>query len=380
MAAVVGDQRKRITTMNELNEPLRLLRQRGNWALEVTKLISIDRHVLRPERRRVNGADSVVRHLKERCAPSLVREALDLIIGDDDGTDRAFELEGEHWIQLHDEASQDRSSASMAQLVSIVGELRAELTTMRALHEAMRGRLATLERRSLQLPPADYGRSQLRAGRRELASPSLRPAPRLRGPGEPSDSPPAPVPHGEGLARELGAAATQAVVAPPPLAELPPLAAAVAKPLMAMPTPADVSTCLKQLLGAEPELRVEKGNLPKDLDAFYVARVVDSDDREMGAILMDLRGGVELGGRMLGFPPAAIEEQAKLEPSPDMLDAMNEVVNNLGGFLNRANPELRTRVRPLEKFSAAEFGWLPQNSRRLGHATKTGGGLWLVTR
>jgi len=370
--------------MNELNEPLRLLRKRGHWTLEVTKLVAIDQHVLRPERRRVNGTDSVVRHLKERCAPSLVREALDLLIGDDDGTDRAFELEGEHWIQLQDDSAQEAAGSSHASLLAMVGELRIELMTMRALHEAMRGRLAVLERRSLQLAPSDYGRSQLRgATRRELPSASLRPAARARSltPSEAPASAPAEVvaaaaPLGLGLgeARTQAAAGAPAAVAPTPAA-VPP-----SKPVLVMPSQAEIATCLKQLLGADAELRLEKGNLPKDLDDFYVSRIVDPADEEVGAILLDLRCGVELGGRLLGFPTSAIEEQAKSDPSADILDAMNEVTNNLGGFVNRSNPDLRVRVRPLEKFTSAQFGWLPQNAARAGSATKTGGRLWLATR
>jgi hypothetical protein len=372
--------------MNELNEPLRLLRKRGNWTLEVTKLVAIDQHVLRPERRRVNGTDSVVRHLKERCAPSLVREALDLLIGDDDGTDRAFELEGEHWIQLHEDSAPEATGASNTNLLSMIGELRVELTTMRALHEAMRGRLAVLERRSLQMGPADYGRSQLRGPtRREHAGASLRPAARSRSlsPGAAAASPALPEPLGapEAGLPTLGEARTQAAVAPPALIPEPaPAVAPQTKPVLVMPSQADLATCLKQLLGTDAELRPERGNLPKDLDVFYVSRIVDSADEEVGAILLDLRGGVELGGRLLGFPAAAIEEQAKSEPSADILDAMNEVTNNLGGFVNRANPDLRVRVRPLEKFTSAEFGWLPQNAARAGSATKTGGKLWLATR
>ncbi len=367
--------------MNELNEPLRLLRKQGHWTLEVTKLVPIDRHVLRPERRRVNGTDSVVRHLKERCAPSLVREALDLIVGEDDGTDRAFELEGEHWIQLQEQSEADTTGSSYATLVAMVGELRAELTTMRALHEALRGRLSTVERRSLQLGPADYGRSALRASpRRDLVGPSLRPSLRLRSAAPGPEAPALPPAEVAAVAEPaLGEARTQAAVAPAP----PPSDAAVeatGKPLLAMPQQADVAICLKQLLGADPELRGERGNVPKDLEAFYVSRVIDAADQEVGAILLDLRAGMELGGRLLGFPAAAIEEQAKGEPSSDMLDAMNEVTNNLGGFINRANPDLRVRVRPLEKFSSAEFGWVPKNTARMGCATKTGGRLWLSAR
>jgi hypothetical protein len=365
--------------MNEANEPLRLRRQSGHWTLEVTKLVPIDRHVLRPERRQVTGTDSVVRHLKERCAPSLVREALDLIISEDDGYDRAFELDGDHWIQLPDDEPA-HAAPSYASLLGMMNELRAELTTMRALHEAMRSRVALLERRALQAPAPDYARGGVRAAARREPGASMRPAARLRGLEPTPETTPAALP----LAEDR----TQAAVAPPPLAAAPapsPVTPAIAAemtvpPCLLMPTHADLSTCLKQLLGADPELRAEKGNLPKDLDAFYVSRIVDSNDKEVGAILLDLPGGAELGGSLLGLPAPTIAEQAKSEPSSDTLDAMNEVVNNLGGFVNRANPELRTRVRPLEKFSVADFGWLPKNAGRVGAATKTGGRLWLATR
>lgn len=376
--------------MNELNEPLRLLRKRGSWTLEVTKLVAIDEHVLRPERRRVNGTDSVVRHLKERCAPSLVREALDLLIGDDDGSDRAFELEGEHWVLLADETQADAGGTSTATLLAMIGELRVELTTMRALHEAMRGRLAAVERRSLQMSPSDYGRSALRgANRREHALGSLRPGARARSiaPGDQPElaapaqaAPPAVNAEALPVTPALGEDRTQAAIAPPTPHQAQPPAEVLAKPRLAMPAQADIAACLKQLLGVDAELRAERGNVPKDLDGFYVSRIVDSSDEELGAILLDLRGGVELGGRLLGFPAVAIEEQAKSDPSSDILDAMNEVTNNLGGFVNRANPDLRVRVRPLEKFSVTEFGWLPKNTARIGNTTKTGGRLWLAAR
>lgn len=346
--------------------------------MEVTKLVTVDRHILRPERRQVSGTESVVRHLRERCAPSLVREALDLIVGEDDGN-RSFELEGDHWIQL----SEDESTAhtSHASLLAMVQELRAELTTMRALHEAMRSRLAVLERRSLQLPAVDHGRNTARSANRRDAGGSLRPAARPRGLEATAET--------QLAALAMAEDRTQAAVAPqaPPATAASPRAfevatpaEAAAEPCLALPTLADISTCLRQLLGADPELRPEKSNVPQDLDVFYVSRVVDANEREVGAILFDLAGGAELGGRMLGLPSATITEQAKSEPSADLLDAMNEVINNLGGFLNRANPELRTRVRPLEKFGSAEHGWLSKNAARFGCTTKTGGRLWLATR
>jgi hypothetical protein len=346
------------------DQPLRLLRRRGHWALEVTRMVPVDRHVLRPERRRVSGADSVVRHLKERCAPTLVREALDLIVGQDDGFDRAFELEGEHWVQVDDEQPPHRSSGSaIASLTATVSELRAELTSMRALHEALRSRLAHLERRITTAPPLDYGRAATRPSpRREPAVGSLRPgAARTRQP--PPDAAADVV-----AATEIAATA----LAPAPVAE------PVAKATLTLPLHADVATCLKQLLGADPELRHERAGLPKDLSAFFVARVIDTTDQELGAILFDKQAGLELGGRLLGFPPSAVAEQLKEELSTDMLDAMNEVVNNLSGFINRANLDIRVHVCPLQKCDPAALPWLEKCPAHLGSVTKNGGRLWLA--
>jgi len=364
--------------MHQLDEPLRLMRSRGKWTLELTKLVPVERDVLRPERRRVNGTESVMRTLKERCAPTSVRQALDLIVSDDDGSDRAFALEGEHWVQLTDDAGPELASRYDA-LERVVRELRAELSAMRALHEALRGRLAAIERRALHVPPADYGRAALRASTRPTPA-SLRPA-RARsvlpaaGDAGPLVTAPAMAP----ALAALGDARTQASQVPG-VAAAPAVVAAPGKPLLIMPQHADLVTCLKQLLGNDPELRAEKPSLPKDLNDFYVSRIVDAADQELGAILLDLPGGVELGGRLLGFPSASIAEQAKSEPSADMLDAMNEIVNNLGGFVNRANPDLRVRVRPLQKFGSAEFAWLPLNAARVGATTKTGGRLWIAAR
>ncbi|HYQ16441.1 MAG TPA: hypothetical protein VEQ58_11810, partial [Polyangiaceae bacterium] len=189
--------------------------------------------------------------------------------------------------------------------------------------------------------------------------------------------PPAPEPPVVAAPTQLSAELAAAV----PVVEAAAVAAAPLKSAaIQLPSHPDVVTCLKQLLGADAGLRAESVPLPSDLDAFYVARLVDSADQEVGAILLDLRAGAELGGRLLGLPAAAVEEQAKSEPSSDVLDSMNEVVNNLGGFVNRANPELRVRVRPLEKPGSAAPDWLGQPSARGGSATPSGGRLWLVAR
>jgi hypothetical protein len=72
-------------------------------------------------------------------------------------------------------------------------------------------------------------------------------------------------------------------------------------------------------------------------------------------------------------------EHAKGVLSSDMLDAMNEITNNLGGFINRANLDVRVRVRPLEKYDPAQFPWLEKCNANIGCTTKTGGRLWIAT-
>jgi hypothetical protein len=364
--------------MDDVSQPLRLLRRDGHWTLEVTRLVPIDRHVLRPECRRVSGAESVVRHLKERCVPAQVRAALDLIVGEDDGTSRAFELEGEHWVQLPDEPD-GSAGATQAALVAMVSELRVELLTLRAMYEALRSRLAQVERRALHHAPGDPPRLPRGPARRE---PSLRP-----GPKHVVAATMAAATYGELPLAEARTQTARPAVAEPEVAQVPdavpsaePAPATPARKALVLPTQLDIATCLKQLLGADAELRPEKGALPSDLENFYVSRVVDAEDQEVAAFLLDLRAGAELGGTLLGLPASTIEEQAGTEPSADLLDAMNEVTNNLGGFLNRANPDVRTRVTPLKKLGETEPGWLPQNVARIGCSTKGGGKLWLATR
>lgn len=366
--------------MNEIDEPLRLLRTRGSWTLEMTRMVPIDRHVLRPERRRVSGTDSVVRHLKERCSAPLVREALDLIVGQDDGSDQAFSLENERWVQQSADAEGDgHGGSTLAAVTQVVSDLRAELTTLRALHEALRGRMAHLERRVAQAPALEPAWSA-RPALRQATSASLRPtAARQRSLAPIAE---AALAHG---ATEISADPAALAASPPPgNASTPARAARSAlepakKALLAVPPYAEIVTCLKQLLGSDPELRPERGRLPKDLAPFYVSRVIDADDQDVGAIVLDQPAGAELGGRLLGLPAAAFGEHAEGALSSDMLDAMNEVTNNLGGFINRANLDVRVRVRPLEKYDPAQFPWLETCNANIGCTTKTGGRLWIAT-
>lgn len=367
--------------MNELDEPLRLLRQGGNWALELTRMIAVDRHVLRPEKRKINGADSVVRHLKERCAPALVREALDLIVGQDGGADCVFALEGERWVQLAQDPDAQSASA-LSSLRQVVVGLRAEVMTLRAMHEALRGRLAQLEHRALQTP-FDPARAVARLpGRRDA---SLRPAAARGRASLPAPDAAAAVPSIAAARTELSVGAEAAAGTPgqPALEPAPAATPGTDEPAataLALPQHADLVVGLRQLLGAEPELCHERGPPPRDLQGFYVSRVLDAADRELAAIVLDLRAGAELGGRLLGLPPGAWQEQAKATPTSDLLDAMNEVANNIGGFINRANLDTRVRVQPLEAYHPQAHTWLAKCRAALLSSTKSGGHLWIGAR
>lgn len=344
--------------MNELGEPLRLLRMDGTWTLEMTRMVPVDKHVLKPERRRLKGADCVVRHLKEHGVPALVRETLDLIVGQDDGSDRVFALEGEHWVQTLDA---DGEGSGVAALAEVVSNLRGELVTMRALHEALRSRIAYLERRAAQLP-AEQARPAVRpATRRDAVPASLRPGLVRSRSLTPAAEAALPV-----AATELSAPAVQ------------PADGAAAR--IKLPVFADLVTCLKQLLGVDPELRHERGAPPAELGPFFVSRVVDAADEEVAVVLLDASAGAELGGCLLGLPPTALAEMARGELSADVMDAMNEVTNNLGGFINRANLDTRVRVRPLERYDESTLPWLAKCKATLGSTTKSGGQLWIAAR
>ena len=335
--------------LTDETEPMRLTRRRGVWRVECTELVAIDESLLRPERRQVASGADVARYLGRHCAAEVAREALRLTEQADDGTERVFVLQGDAWVPLAKPVPSQRPLAQ-ADLAALSTEMSYQFGLMRALYEAILARVVALEaaaqhiRESLP-PPRFIGRVPTR---REVARSLAR-----------SEV------HGPVHAPVSGRVSATVVSAAPPTA-------------LAPPSAQDVIECVRML--GVTEVAAGDPKRPDSVDHCYAGPLVSEHGEEVGAILIDQRGAVELGGGMLGLPVATRDEQAEAGLAANTLDALNEIANNLVGIVNRNNPKCYVRLRPLELARPGALDWLASTHAFTRVGTRSGGNLWVAAR
>jgi len=297
----------------------------------------------------------------------------------DDGSTRAFELGENGWAPLgatHQSAPPRAAGDALKQLA----ETRAQLLVLRGLYDALLARVVALEtsnvglRRSL---PPSLGR---RVPSRRSVFDGLKSSPVSR------DRPATPV----ALSAEpMPGVGPSFAPAPPPAAAIEYAAASVetaaanqtlasARPaLLALPSSADVVSCL-QMLAADVPVTQYRADAPASLADYYAAFLSDDAGEAIGALLFNLRASAELGGGILGVAAAEREQQATLGLTADSLDGLNEVANNLTGVLNRANPKRLVRMSPIERAPASPPPWLASPHKKLAFSTRAGGTLFLL--
>jgi hypothetical protein len=301
----------------------RLSYDHGQWTLETSELVRLDRNLYRPEKRRIDGTDAILAHLRSRGEGALLSAAERLIrVSDADGS--TYEAHEGEWIESEPSLVPGRPSRS-EQLADEVSELRAELLMLRAAHNGLVERLRKLEHRSDPLAPARPKAAE---------SPSV-PEPAAR----------------EGIRLPEG----QAVVA-----------------------------ALRKLIGETLELDEVSELLPADESEFAdldTSLFVDETGNECAAVLSNLRGTIECGGLLLGVPLSTIEEQVQAgEAETDLVLGMSEVFTNLLGMLNSEPGNPRLTSVPVTKAPIRRVPWLSKPSSILAFATPTGGRLWMIAR
>ena len=301
----------------------RLSYDHGQWSLETSELVRLDRNLYRPEKRRIDGTDAILAHLRSRGEGSLLSAAERLIrIADADGS--TYEAHEGEWIEAEPSLVPGRPSRS-EQLADEVSELRAELVMLRAAYSGVVERLRKLERAGDPLAAA-----------------------------RPRAAEPAPVP--EPVTREG----------------------------IRLPAGESVVAALRKLIGETLELQEVREPLPTDATEFSdldASVFVDETGNECAAVLSNLRGTVECGGLLLGVPLETIEEQIQAgEAETDLVLGMSEVFTNLVGMLNREPGNPRLTGVPVTKASISRVPWLSKPSSLLAFATPTGGRLWLSAR
>jgi hypothetical protein len=308
----------------------RLSYEHGQWSLETSELVRLDRDLYRPEKRRIDGTEAILAHLRSRGEGALMSAAERLIrVSDVDGS--AYEAHDGEWIQAERRHSSRRPSRG-DHLAEEVAELRAELIFLRAAYSGLADRVRRAER--------------------ALAEPA--------------------------------AAAPAASRAQPAALQRDAAAAAAASSRIALPQAAAIVAGLRQLIGSTFMLEQVRESLPSDaaeLSDLDSSVFVDDSGRECAALVANHRGTVECGGQLLGVAPELIEEQVRSgEAETELVLGMSEIVNNLSGLVTREanNPPLR--AEPLTKASFGRMPWLYTPAAVLAFATPTGGRLWLVAR
>jgi hypothetical protein len=386
-----------------LRQPVRLLRRSGQWQVELTRLVSVDEQLMRPERYQLVATPEVLRRLTPSCPPERVREAEALLRTPDDGSECAFELAEHGWAPLS-ESPPSLHPLTRNEMMALIGELQAQVTLMRGMHDALLARIVTVEA-TLQ-PKAESpkpGPRPLRKvpSRRDMLAVLQGPANDRPGPlaldglraGEPAPAPvaaapsPTPAPM-EAAAKPPAPAADATKLSPPePLAAragvvaAPAADAAAARvlPRLLLPEQSDVIQCLR-MLASDVEVSPQAAPVPTDFTDYYVARLVDAAQETLGAILVNQRAGAALGGGLLGIPLAARDEQGRRGIAKDTLEGLNEICNNVWGLVNRKNPQTPTKLCALERVSGATSSWLPSAPGVLTLATPGNGSLYLATR
>jgi hypothetical protein len=360
--------REPVKTTTKRAEPIRLLRHGGTWSVEYTRLVAVDEHILRPERRRVAASGAALRSLAATCPPQHIAEAVALMGEADDGSERAFELAEDGWTESLRRVSERPHSRRERELEVALAETKAELLVLRGLYDALLARVVVLEgaaalaRRSV--PP----RVVRRVPSRKSVFDSL-------SFGEPPDTTPPLPAHAE----------TRTPAFAPPISCRPDAEAAEtqvspAGPSLSLPSASDFVACLQMLAEGVPVSQLRAAP-PGDVSRHYVAVLTEEASGEaLAALLFDERAAAEFGGGILGVAPGERDQQAIAGLTADSLDGLNEVANNLTGLVNRANAKRPLRLGALELGPTGLPAWLANPAKKLALSTRENGSLFLLVR
>jgi len=180
-----------------------------------------------------------------------------------------------------------------------------------------------------------------------------------------------------------GSSASADPVDPQVAAKLARDAAAEGRPKMLVPTMGDINRCLKQLIGDQitykEEPKAKQGKINLASADIWASTLLDDEDFVIGAILIDRKASIMLGGTMLMMPEGAIKGET--EPSEDMISASSEVVNVLSSAINNVpnNPHVRTTfLKPIKEHD--DLAWLPRAVSRTDVSSSLGGQVLILGR
>jgi hypothetical protein len=299
--------------------PKRLLLHKGVWSLEVVRQVAVERSVYRPVKQLIEGPDVIMRYFKR--APELKTlgmAAMQLLQAPPSDQDRSFDAINGEWVptviapsyitELKRQQLRNAQHSTQVQLLDV----RTECLRLRHANSAMITRVCELEKKVAWL----VGELETLRNQRPV------------------------------YVQNVPAIAETVVADVKAPVEVEKQTQGQHQPLD-LPPPDDMIRCLEQLIGSDVtanEIPVPP-RLPEVRDTYFVASMMDDNDVEVGAVFMDLKATVYLGGNLLMVPENELSSQVRSKrPSEDSIAASSEVCNALSGCINNVtgNPHIRT--------------------------------------
>ena len=363
--------------------------------------MNLGQDLIRPTTQRFTGQRAIASYFKSNPdKASLAKATARLMAGEISGETRSYSIEGADWIANSmppprgDRLDSDSLPAPSPTLETQVGALEARLVVLSAVQEGLLSRLARLEAKlargtfvaggadneeraevrpgtsdALSESESEGGRSSAEAARdwaedaaggasddgSAPASESGSSEPGSSSSGRPEPGAPQPD------APEAGEASGVPAGGEAPLSP-----GAPARLQLALPPVPELAKCVVLLIGGD--VTVHEGDPPLSVNrttkGCFAASILDDNDQTVGAIVMDLKAAVFLGGTLMMLPRAEIEQQLKsLSPGEDSIAASAEICNALSGAINGFQDQ-HVRVGRLEKFEFKTWSWVTSTADR----------------
>ncbi len=335
--------------------PKRLQQSNGQWTLEVVRQVAVDSSVYRPHSQLLEGPELILRYLKRNPTHHrLAESALRLLKSQVEDGEATFEAVNGEWLPATSgKADFERTrkskeiAARRSQYVQLL-ELRAEHIRLQHAHTA-------LLKKVMQLAQAVAENTE-EIDRLKKQGPVVIQAP----------------------VQEVAKPESLAPEEPEDMAPL-----STDTPTMLLPEASDLVRCIEQLIGGDATAKESAGtfNITASSRHIFMSTLVDDEDHVVGAVAMDLKATVYLGGTLLMVPDGELIDQVKRQaPSEDSIAASSEVCNSLSGSVNNLPENIHVRTNFLEPLNFAEQSWVAKPRSRVVLEDSFGGHIALLAK
>ena len=377
--------------------------------MEVVRLVPVDQGVFKPAIQQVDGPEAILTHLRRsRNGRDLFAGAQQILKTAAGGAEQSFDAVQKEWVPspaapAHIQTLRQQGTRKGASSAAIeILELRMELFSLRGAYERLRDRVERMEESS-----GSNGPRSLRRGDGQGAGGVL----------QAEDSPSVGQSHEDGGAAadcrkpdgatedldddgelrdysEPAGGGFDATAVSPRDGELPgegsPGTHSVDAPMPAsdseekapeglkFPELDAINACLTELVG---EGSLITSTEVESLDKFFLCRITNDTEEELGALFADVRATLYLGGKLMMFPDTEVQKLVDdAAPTEDSVDAMGEVCSMLSKSFKEVpgNPEIV--VKSMEKPAFGAVTWQKSAREQVHLETPMGGRLILLAK